>query len=238
MHEQAAEAVAAMLPVGRPAHCRRASCGRTQLPHRSDHNSPLLAPGPHDVGQHLGHETVDTRKRSIRDPAQRRFRLNVVTIDEIVPAVRDHGVDALARCLQMKLQTDDVRAELERLIFACRAASQPDRALRQVERLTMPVKDGFPARKLEAICGRRARLDVEPTYLLMMAGVNTGSQCTGNELRPKADSDDRQSLSNCFTNELFLALEPWQEVSSFTLIGPPMAMTRSRVVVGGRTDDS
>jgi|GEM_PF-3621856 len=83
----------------------------------------------------------------------------------------DDGMGACGGGLQMKLQADDVRADLKGLVFAGGAACEMDCACGQIKGFTVPVKDvrGFGESKCAASMWHC--LDVIPAYLTLFASV-------------------------------------------------------------------
>ena len=112
------------------------------------------------------------------------------------------------RGLEMKLQPDDVSADLECLIVARLALGQAHRTVRQVEGLAVPMERRQPARQLKHIpvCGHG--LDREPANLRVSAGVHSGAKRAGDELRPKANPDDRLAKPDRLPDELLFRREP------------------------------
>ena len=95
----------------------------------------------------------------------------------------------------MKLQRQRVAAMGECLVLIVLVRRQPLRAIRQIERVAMPMQHegiGFPER---AQAGGRAlpgQFDLAPADFLHRTCINPAAKCLRHQLRTKADSEHRQ----------------------------------------------
>lgn len=110
----------------------------------------------------------------------------------------------------MELQSDDMLPYLKGLVFTYRVFCKADSSGGKVECLTVPVKNNAFFRKAERIRNTWRGFDLKPPDLFLSISINARSECTGNELSPKANTDDRNTQFNCGTNKLFFRSKPWQ----------------------------
>ena len=123
-------------------------------------------------------------------------------------AVLDQRGGALRGRLQMELESDRPRAELERLVRAAGAPRQVDGAGGEVEGLAVPVENRRRRREAKDVAGDDHRLDRKPADLARGVPVDARPQRARDELRAEADPEHRHAAAHGRGDEALLADEP------------------------------
>src|ERR1051325_3172613 len=108
----------------------------------------------------------------------------------------------------MELKTNDVSLQLKRLMFAALAARQERRAVGQIERPAMPVKDGAFGGKVKRRSGASDCLDRKPTDFLLGVAIDSRTQSARNQLSSETDTQHRNISCDRITHRQLLVFEP------------------------------